>query len=151
MIERELYEIRNSGIHGKGGFALQDIPAGIRVAEYRGERIDKKEAAKRCEAQNPYIFYIDEEWDIDGDVEGNPARFFNHSCNPNCEAQGTDGRIWLVSLKEIKKGDELTFDYGYDLENFEEHPCVCGAAQCRGYIVGEDYKLPATTGSQRKS
>lgn len=139
------FEVRDSGIHGKGAFALRPIAAGTRVAEYIGERIDKTESAKRCEAQNPFIFYIDEEWDIDGDVEGNPARFLNHSCAPNCEAQCIDGRIWLVALKDIAVGDELSFDYGYDLESYKEYPCACGAPNCRGYILGEEYELPQTT------
>jgi uncharacterized protein len=140
--QNRFFEIRDSGIHGKGGFALLPIPGGTRIVEYVGERISKKEAAKRCEAQNPFIFYIDEEWDIDGNVESNPARFFNHCCEPNCEAECVDGRIWLVALRNIEKGEELTFNYGYDLENYEDHPCSCSSPNCRGFIIGDEYELP---------
>src|SRR5690242_8013520 len=83
--EHPLVQFSESIIHGMGGFAKCDIPAGTRIIEYVGERIDKDEAQRRCENDNRYIFYIDETWDIDGDVTWNPARLINHSCAPNCE------------------------------------------------------------------
>ena len=137
--EHPLVEIRTSSIHGTGAFARQDIAAGARVIEYLGEKITKDEANRRCEADNRFIFYLDEQHDIDGSVAWNPARFLNHSCAPNCEADNVDGGIWIVALRDIKIGDELTFNYGYDLEEYRDYPCRCGAADCLGFIVAEGF------------
>ena len=139
--ENPFVRFTNSPIHGTGGFARCDISAGTTIIEYVGERIDKAEALKRCEADNRYIFFIDDTWDIDGDVPWNPARFINHSCTPNCEAELDDeaGRIWINAVRNIKVGEELSFNYGYDLEDYEEHPCRCGTSECVGYIVAEEH------------
>jgi len=137
--EFPLVLFRQSGIHGMGGFARASIPAGTRVIEYIGERIDKVEAARRCEAENYFIFTLDDEWDLDGDVPWNPARFLNHSCAPNCEAELEEDRIWIVTLRDIQPGEELSFNYGYDVADFEDHPCRCGAASCVGYMVAEEF------------
>jgi len=134
-----LIHFRPSGIHGLGGYARQPLPVGTRIIEYVGERITKAEAARRCEAGNHFIFTLDDEWDLDGDVPWNPARFLNHSCAPNCEAEEDAGRIWIVTLRDIVAGEELCFNYGYDLADFEEHPCRCGAAGCVGYMVAEEF------------
>lgn len=134
-----LIEIRESPIHGRGGFARQAIPAGTRVLEYVGERITKTESLRRCAAMNAYIFHLDDEHDLDGNVPWNPARFLNHSCAPNCEAVMEGGRIWMVARRDIQAGEELTFNYGYDLVDYQEHPCHCGAPQCVGYIVAEEF------------
>jgi SET domain-containing protein len=135
----DLVLYRNSGIHGFGGFALSDMPAGTRVAEYLGEKINKEESLRRCEADNAYIFHFDDEYDLDGNVGWNPARFLNHSCAPNCEAEWDEDRIWIVTLRDIRVGEELTFNYGYDLEDYREHLCHCGAGNCVGYIVAEEF------------
>src|SRR5215470_15678570 len=78
---------KKSRIHGRGAFARVAIPKGIQVIEYLGEKIDKKESLRRCEADNPYIFSLTAEYDLDGNFDWNPARFLNHSCSPNCEAE----------------------------------------------------------------
>lgn len=132
------WEVRESGIDGRGAFAVEAIPAGALVAEYRGRRITKSESVRECEAGNPYIFTLDDEWDLDGNVESNPARFINHSCAPNCEVDIQDGRILIQALRDIAPGEELSFNYGYDLEDYHEQPCRCGVAQCVGFIVAEE-------------
>jgi SET domain-containing protein len=139
MTETDLVVFRASPIHGMGGFARADISAGRRVIEYVGEKISKRESLARCERNNEYIFALDEAWDLDGNVSWNPARFLNHSCEPNCEARLEEGRIWLVAVRKIKAGEELTFNYGYDLEDYREHPCRCGAGGCVGFIVAEEH------------
>jgi len=126
-------------IHGMGGFARVDIAAGERVIEYVGRIITKAESLRACERNNEYIFALDEERDLDGSVEWNPARFLNHSCAPDCEAVLAGGRIWIVALRDIRAGEEITFNYGYDLEDYRRHPCRCGAPDCAGYIVAEDF------------
>ncbi len=140
---------RDSPIHGTGGFARRELRAGTRVIEYVGRRIDKQESLRQCELENPYIFSLDEQHDLDGNVEWNPARLLNHSCAPNCEAQEEDGRIWIVAVRDIREGEEITFNYNYDLEEFREHPCRCGAPGCVGYIVAEEYFPMVQAGSSR--
>jgi hypothetical protein len=132
-------EFRLSAIHGLGGFATAAIPAGTRVMEYVGERITKAQSLERCEQNNAAIFHLDDEWDLDGGVEWNPARHFNHSCAPNCDAEWIEGRIWIVAQRQIHPGEEITFNYGYDLEEYREHPCRCGAPECVGYMVAEEF------------
>jgi hypothetical protein len=139
VCETEWISFRRSRIHGTGGFARRAIPAGTRLIEYVGERISKAESLRRCEANNEYIFTIDDEYDLDGHVPGNPARFINHSCAPNCEAEWDENRIWIVALRDIAAGEELSFNYGYDLEDYREHPCRCGVPECVGYIVAEEF------------
>lgn len=130
---------RKSSIHGFGGFALKAIPAGTRLLEYVGERISKAESLKRCEADNVFIFTVTDEWDIDGSVDWNPARFLNHSCEPNCDAEQQDERIWIIARRELEPGEEITFNYGYDLVDYKDYPCACGSARCVGYMLAEEF------------
>jgi SET domain-containing protein len=139
MQTESLIEFRNSTIHGTGGFARAFIPSGADLIEYVGRKIDKAESLRECELENPYIFTLDEQYDLDGNVDWNPARLLNHSCSPNAEAQDCDGKIWIVSVRDIQPGEEITFNYNYDLVDYQEHPCICGAANCVGYIVAEEF------------
>ena len=136
---KSFLEFRPSPIHGFGTFAAAPIRAGLLLIEYIGEKITKTESVRRCEAGNLFIFELDEKWDIDGGVGWNPARFLNHSCAPNCDAEYIEGQIWIVALREIAPGEELTFNYGYDWEDHREHPCHCGAPECVGFIVAEEF------------
>lgn len=135
----DFLEVRQSAIHGTGGYARQDIASGTRIIEYVGQRIDKVESAKRCEAENAYIFTIDDTHDLDGDVAWNPAKFINHSCAPNCEAEWDEGRIFINALRDLKQGEELTFNYGFDMEEYHEHVCQCRTPACVGFMVAEEF------------
>src|SRR5688500_826838 len=104
-----LVEVRSSGIEGRGGFAAAHIPKGEYLIEYTGEKVSKAESAHRCSLGNNYIFQISEEFDLDGSAAENIARFINHSCNPNAEAESDEGRIWIVALRDIAPGEEITF------------------------------------------
>jgi SET domain-containing protein len=137
--ETALVCFRESAIHGTGGFAKMDIAAGTWVIEYTGEKIDKDESLRRCEAGNEFIFSLGDEWDLDGSVPWNPARFLNHSCEPNCETERVEGRIWIIAIRNIRAGEELTFNYGYSLDDYREHHCRCGAAGCVGYMVSPEF------------
>jgi hypothetical protein len=139
ICETELIMFRRSTIHGTGGYARRNIAARTTVIEYVGEKITKAEALVRCEANNEYIFTLDDEFDLDGNVPWNPARFINHGCAPNCEAEVEAGRITIIALRDIASGEELTFNYGYDLEDYRDHLCQCGAAECLGFIVAEEF------------
>lgn len=138
-------EVRGSAIHGRGVYATCFIPKGERIIEYIGERIDKRESEKRGNAQHRkslkngdaavYIFTLSKNYDLDGNVPWNTARLINHSCAPNCEAWIDGRRIFIHALHDINEGEELTFDYGFDVDCFEDHPCRCGLPECVGYIV----------------
>ena len=138
VMETELVRLGSSPIHGHGGFAKCAIAKGTRVIEYIGEKIDKKEALARCIEQNQYIFTLDDVWDLDGNFPWNPARLLNHSCAPNCDADVIDGRIWIIANRDIAAGEEVTFNYNFDLEDYQAHPCKCGSPGCVGYIVAEE-------------
>ncbi|MDB6121210.1 MAG: nuclear protein [Pedosphaera sp.] len=135
----ELVDFRNSPIHGTGGFARVDIPNETNVVEYVGRKIDKAESLRQCELENPFIFTLDDQFDLDGNVDWNPARLLNHSCSPNCEALDDEGRIWIVACRDIKAGEEITFNYNYDLVDYKDNPCRCASPNCVGYMVAEEF------------
>lgn len=116
-----------------------NIHTGTRLLEYLGRKIDKQESLRQCELENPYIFCINNEHDLDGNVDWNPARLLNHSCSPNTEALADGERIWITALRDIKADEEITFNYNYDLEDYREHPCACGSSNCVGFIVAEEF------------
>jgi SET domain-containing protein len=86
-----------------------------------------------------YIFTFDDRWDIDGKAISNTARYINHSCDPNCEAEITRRTIWIVALRDIQDAEELTYNYGYPFEGHEDFPCTCGVDTCCGYILARQY------------
>jgi hypothetical protein len=137
--QTDLVLFKSSSIHGLGGFARVKIASGTAVLEYRGEKITKAESLRRCEQDNVFIFALNEREDIDGNVPWNPARWLNHSCSPNAEAQVLEDRIWLIAIRDIAPSEEITFNYGFDLENYQEYPCRCGAPNCVGYMVAEEF------------
>ena len=87
-----------------------------------------------------YIFELNKKYDIDGSVSYNKAKYINHSCNPNCEVDIINNQIWISSIKNIKKGDELSYDYGYefDKDDYKDHVCKCGSKICIGFIISSD-------------
>ena len=141
-------EVRGSEIHGYGVFAACFIPKETRIIEYIGERITKKESERREAAQHAkslktgcasvYVFVLSKNFDIDGNQPWNTARLINHSCTPNCVAWLEGRRIFIHSLRDIQPGEELTFDYGFEVDCYEDHPCRCGAPECVGYIVSRE-------------
>lgn len=146
--QSEHCEVRGSKIHGQGVYATCFIPKETRIIEYIGELIDKKVSERRGISQQAksakdgdaavYIFILSKNYDIDGNVPWNTARLINHSCEPNCEAWIEGRRIFIHSLRDIDAGEELTFDYGFDVDCYEDHPCLCGRPGCVGYIVSRE-------------
>lgn len=141
----EYVEIRKSQIAGWGGYAKKDISKGTQVIEYTGELITKEESEKRQvghrEKGHLWIMELNKEYDIDPRNGGNEAKFINHSCDANCEFVNYDEEeIWIEAVRDIKKGEELTVNYQFD-EPDEDYPCHCGAANCRGWVVTEDYPI----------
>ena len=140
------FDIRPSPIQGLGAFATRFIPEGTRLIEYAGKRMTVAEADARYpdvqgERHHPFLFAIDDEVVVDASVNGNEARFLNHSCDPNCDVVVDEGRLWIETIRDVAPGDELTYEYGLVLR--ERHtpaakrrfPCSCGAPACRGTML----------------
>lgn len=134
-----LVKFKVSLIHGIGGFARVDLRRRKRIIEYVGPKLTKAESQAELENQNFYIFTLDDTYDIDGSVDWNPARYINHGCDPNCEVDIVKDRIWIYASRAIKAGEELTYNYSHDLGDYEERKCHCGAPNCVGYMVAEEY------------
>ncbi len=131
-------ELRKSGIHGQGLFTLHPIKKGEKIIQYKGEKISGEEGTRRSEQHDylTYIFILNDSFDIDGAVNGNEARFANHSCVPNSCIDIFGEKIWIIANKDIEKGEEITYDYALDADEILK--CECGAKDCRGYINDPD-------------
>jgi uncharacterized protein len=145
--------VRRSAIHGRGVFAARDLALGERVLEYRGARISPDTAAElygdNTQYGHTFLFTLNDKFLVDGGVNGNAARWINHSCAPNCEAviyvnknyEEEKDKLYLEAIRDIKAGEELSFDYGIRLD--VPHTarlkkiwaCRCGAAHCSGTLL----------------
>ncbi len=156
-------QVRRSGVHGKGVFALQDIAEGETVIEYVGEIISWDEAQDRHphdpnDPNHTFYFHVNEDRVIDALHGGNSSRWINHSCDANCEADEENDRIFIKAIRNIKAGEELNYDYGliidepYTKKLKAEYPCWCGSANCRGTLLSPK-RRPATpkTPAQKKA
>src|SRR5579883_2087632 len=146
MTRQPLFEVRGSRVHGLGAFALRRIRKGTRIIEYLGERVSHQEADRRYESKDAndahtFLFIVDSKTVIDAGVDGNDARFLNHSCNPNCESVIENRRVFIEAIRTIEPGEEMTYDY--QIQREEDDPpgidevfaCHCGFPQCRGTML----------------
>jgi SET domain-containing protein len=135
-------QVRRSGVHGKGVFALRTITQGERILEYTGEIISWPEALRRHphdpdDPNHTFYFHIDDNHVIDANVGGNASRWINHACDPNCEADEVEGRIFIKALRELSPGEELFYDYGLVIDERytpalkKQYECRCGSPDCR--------------------
>ena len=159
MAPEPLFEVRNSPVHGMGAFALRRIRKGTRIVEYLGERVSHQEADRRYESKDAndahtFLFIVDSKIVIDAGVDGNEARFLNHSCNPNCESVIEKRRVFIEAVRDIEPGEEMTYDY--QIQREEDDPpgieevfaCHCGFPQCRGTMLWPP-DPPARRGKRR--
>lgn len=137
--------------YGRGAFAAKDIPKGTDIIQYKGKIVSKEIGEKISNKHREqitsigtgtlWIFTLNNKLDVDGSRQGNDAQFINHSCEPNCEAINYDDEeIWIEAMRDIKKGEELSYDYGFE-EPDSHFPCFCHTKHCRGWIVKADYKF----------
>ncbi len=137
----KLYKIKKSKIDKNGLYANRDIKSGTKIIEYKGKIISVKQSETDPKFDNNkaiYLFNLNKRFDLDGNYNFNIARLINHSCNPNCEVFGKGLKVWVYAMKNIKKGEELSYDYGFSFdENFRQFPCNCKSKNCVGYIVRE--------------
>ena len=137
----KLYKIKKSNIDKRGLYASKNIREGTKIIDYVGKIISKKESETNNKFDNKkdiYLFNLNNRYDLDGDFKFNTARLINHSCNPNCEVAGVGLKVWVYAIRDIKKGEELSYDYGFGYdEYYKDFPCRCGSKNCVGYIVRE--------------
>jgi len=149
-----LVEVRDSGVHGRGVFAVAAIKKGTRIFEYLGDRVSHEDADKRYEDHDEndnhtFLFIVDDNTVIDAAVGGNDARFINHQCAGNCESAIENRRVFIDAVRNIAPGEELGYDYeiGRDADdppNVDEiYACRCGSPQCRGTMLEPAEKAPA--------
>lgn len=139
-------QVKKSGVHGKGVYAARPIAAGETIIEYRGEIITWKEALRRhphdpSDPNHTFYFHLDDGHVIDGKHIGNAAKWINHACAPNCEAEQDGMRVFIKALRDIEAGEELFYDYGLVIDARitpklkREYACWCGAKTCRGTML----------------
>ncbi len=139
-------QVRKSGVHGKGVFSIAPIRKGELLIEYKGEVISWKEALRRHphdpeDPDHTFYFHIDDKNVIDAKFGGNAARWINHACRPNCEADEIDGRIFIKALRAIKPDTELFYDYGLIIDEphtkklKKQFECRCATLGCRGTML----------------
>jgi len=156
-----MIEVRSSEVHGLGVFATQHIPKRTRIIEYLGERISHREADRRYDDHDEndnhtFLFNVDRGLVIDAGVNGNEARFINHSCEPNCESVIEHRRVYIEALRDISPGEELCYDYQIGRErgdppNVDEiYACRCGQRGCRGTMLWPP-RRPGKRGSRGAS
>ena len=137
----KLFKIKKSNIDKNGLYANCNIKKGTKIVEYKGKVISVKKSETNPKYDNGkaiYLFNINKRYDLDGDFKFNSARLINHSCDPNCEVFGTGLKIWVFAMKDIKQGEELSYDYGFNFDkDYKNYPCKCKSKKCVGYIVRE--------------
>jgi len=152
IVSSTLVEVRDSGVHGRGVFAVAPIKKGTRILEYLGDRVSHDVADKRYEDHDEndnhtFLFIVDKNTVIDAAIGGNDARFVNHQCSGNCESAIANRRVFIDAVRDIKPGEELGYDYeiGRDKDdppNVDEiYACRCGTPKCRGTML-EPVKKP---------
>tara|TARA_A100001388_G_C28769870_1_gene503139 strand:- start:1767 stop:2210 length:444 start_codon:yes stop_codon:yes gene_type:complete len=137
----KLYKIKKSKIDNNGLYANCYIKKGTRIIEYKGKIISVKKSEEDPKFDNDkaiYLFNINRKYDLDGNFKFNTARLINHSCNPNCEVFGSGMKVWVYAMRDIIKGEELSYDYGFSFDkDYKNYPCRCGSSKCIGYIIRE--------------
>ena len=152
---KKLYKIKKSKIDNRGLYAATNIKKNTKIIEYKGKIITVKETETNPKFDNDkaiYLFNLNKKYDLDGDFKYNTARLINHSCDPNCEVDGIGLKLWIYAVKDIKKNEELTYDYGFSFDkDYKDFPCRCGAKKCVGFIVNSQSRWRIKKSRKRKS
>ena len=152
---KKLYKIKKSNIDNRGLYAATNIKKNTKIIEYKGKIITVKETETNPKFDNDkaiYLFNLNKKYDLDGDFKYNTARLINHSCDPNCEVDGVGLKLWIYAVKDIKKNEELTYDYGFSFDkDYRDFPCRCGAKKCVGFIVNSQSRWRIKKSKKRKS
>ena len=126
---------RRSKLHGFGVFALEPITKNTRIIDYAGELIRNRDSEAREERYLAegciWVFRVNRTWSRDAAVGGNIARFINHACRPNCWFEVVDKTIWIRAARNIRRGEELTYDYR--TIGAQSMPCRCRPG-CKNFL-----------------
>ena len=137
----KLYKNRKSNIHRHGLSAATNIKKDQKIIQYKGKKVTLNNVETNPKYDNDkeiYLFNLNKRYDLDGDFKFNTARLINHSCDPNCEVLEDNKKLWIFAMRDIKKNEELTYDYGFSFDkDYKQYVCKCGAKNCVGYIVRE--------------
>ena len=139
----KLYRIKKSKIDnkGRGLYATRNIKKGTKIINYLGKIITNKEVEESNKYDNKkpiYLYTLNKKYTLDGDFAWNTAGLVNHSCDNNCDYNGKGLKIWITAIRNIKKGEEFTCDYGFGFDkDYKQFPCNCNSINCCGYIVQE--------------
>jgi len=137
----KLYKNRKSNIHRHGLSAATNIKKDQKIIQYKGKKVTLNNVETNPKYDNDkeiYLFNLNKRYDLDGDFKFNTARLINHSCDPNCEVLEDNKKLWIFAMRDIKKNEELTYDYGFGFDkDYKQYVCKCGAKNCVGYIVRE--------------
>ena len=156
MSENPRIQVRRSRVAGKGVFALRDIRKGSTIVEYIGARRREKDVEDE-EGDYVCLFGVGRGWVIDPRIDGNEARYINHSCAPNCEALQYGARVYIEALRTIRKGEELFYNYQLNVgprptrAERARYVCRCGAAACRGTLIHPVARKRRSAKSRKKS
>ena len=154
-MKKKLYKKKRSKINNLGLYALTNIKKNTRILQYKGKIITVRESETNPKFDNNkaiYLFNLNKKYDLDGDFKYNTARLINHSCDPNCEVDGVGLKLWIYAVKDIKKNEELTYDYGFSFDkDYKDFPCRCGAKKCVGFIVNSQSRWRIKKSRKRKS
>jgi SET domain-containing protein len=134
-------DVRDSKVHGRGVYAMQLIPKGTRIIEYTGQRVSWEAAPNDENDPHTFNFGLDNGEVINPEIDGNDARWINHSCDPNCEAVEEDDRIFIEAVRNIETGEELFYDYALEIDepvteqSKKKFACHCRSSKCRGTML----------------
>ena len=144
----KLYSIKKSNIDnkGRGLYATKNIKEGTKIIDYIGKIVTNKQVEQSDKYDNKkpiYLFTLNNKYTLDGDFSWNIAGLVNHSCEANAQYEGKGLKVWITAQRDIKKGEEITCDYGFsfDKEDYRQFPCKCRAKNCCGYIIREESRL----------
>jgi uncharacterized protein len=138
---RPALEVSPSGVHGRGVYTVEFIAKGTRIIEYTGQRVPDKDAPNDPNTPHTFNFGLGNGEVIDAEIGGNEARWINHCCDPNCEAIEKNDRIFIYAMRDIKPGEELSYDYALEIDepitgkSTKLYKCLCGSPDCRGTML----------------
>ena len=139
------YKARKSKIDNFGLYATKNIKKGSKIIEYKGKVITRREAEDNPKYDNDkaiYLFNLNKRYDLDGDFKFNTARLINHSCDPNCEVTGTGLKVWVHAIKDINKGEEFSYDYGFSFgEDYKNYPSILDAKTLKNKHILNDKNI----------
>jgi SET domain-containing protein len=142
--------IRSSSIHAAGCYTTHAIKKGASIVEYDGPRFRKGEADERY--RDRFVTYLFSTGNAGEVIDGfGAAMFINHCCEPNCETENADGRIWIVATRDIAAGEELTYEYNLHDSDDDDANCYCGTSKCRGTMFSDEEVKRRTRRARRKA